>query len=202
MINQKQLFSLFLIFILIFSSISTSKIVSAESSKVKISQTSAIVIEGDYLYLSMKGTNQKVTWTSSNNNIASVTADGKVSSNSTGQVTIIAKVAGKKYTCIVAFIPNIDPNYLTDRDVETALAQRDYIDNIGNDDTNSKKNTKGLPSKKTINTKINRIGSLQHTLFYYVHYAEKHIDFPLKNKPVTSFRLRLVRSFLDDARGD
>lgn len=129
---MKRILSLFLIIVLTLS-IAPSIHANAAASKVKISSKSAVVVEGDYLYLSMKGTKQKVIWTSSNSNIATVSKKGKVTTNSTGRVTITAKIGKKKYSCKVVIIPNIDPNYKTDKDREYEIAEREYIDNFASD---------------------------------------------------------------------
>lgn len=154
MFKTKRILSIVLITVILLSSITIPSRTSAAAAKVGISLKSAVVIEGDYLYLSMKGTKQKVTWSSSDEYIASVSEEGKVTTQSTGKVTITAKVAQKKYTCKVTIIPNIDPNYMTDRDQERALAQRDYIDSMASDTIESPDTTeskaKGLPTKKTI----------------------------------------------------
>lgn len=154
MTKQKRILSTLLIVIVLLSSINKPNIAFAETSEVRISTTSAVVTEGNYLYLSMRGTKQKVTWTSSNEYIATVSKDGKVTTNGTGSVTITATVGQKKYKCSVTVVPNFDPNYLTDRDIETVLAERDYLENFANDTLESSDSaehkTKGLPTKKTI----------------------------------------------------
>lgn len=129
---MKRILSLLLIIVLTLS-MAPSVHADAATSKVKISSKSAVVVEGDYLYLSMKGTKQKVTWTSSNSYIATVSKKGKVTTNSTGRVTITAKIGKKKYSCKVVIIPNIDPNYKTDKDREYEIAEREYIDNFASD---------------------------------------------------------------------
>lgn len=51
--------------------------------------------------LQLNGTNQKVTWKSSNSSIAAVNADGKITAKKPGSVTITAAVLKKTYTCRV-----------------------------------------------------------------------------------------------------
>jgi hypothetical protein len=122
---MKKFISLLLIAVLCFVSVP-----GTASAAIKINRKKATVIEGDYLYLKITGTNKKVTWTSSNEYKASVSKKGKVTTKDTGNVNITAKVGTKKYTCKVIIVPNFDPDYMTDKDLENAIAERDYIDNF------------------------------------------------------------------------
>lgn len=54
---------------------------------------------GESCNLKLNGTKQKVTWSSSKNTVANVTKKGKVTAKKSGNTTITAKVAGKKYYC-------------------------------------------------------------------------------------------------------
>ena len=51
--------------------------------------------------MKLNGTDQKITWKSSNKNIASVNKNGKITAKKKGTVTITATVLKKKYTCKV-----------------------------------------------------------------------------------------------------
>lgn len=65
----------------------------------KLSTTKVTLIKGKSTQLKMNGTDQKVTWKSSDKSIASVNKTGKVSAKKKGTVTITATVLNKKYTC-------------------------------------------------------------------------------------------------------
>ncbi|MHB8064080.1 MAG: Ig-like domain-containing protein [Ruminiclostridium sp.] len=110
----------------------------ANAATVKLNIKSAVVIEGNYLYLTLEGTKETVKWTSSNEYLASVSSKGKVTTNGMGHVNITAKVGKKKYVCKVLVIPNIDPNYKTDTDIERELAERKYIDDFSDDTLDDK----------------------------------------------------------------
>ena len=59
-------------------------------------------------------TNKKITWTSSNERLVSVDANGKVTGKKTGTATITANIEGKKATCEVTsigFVITKDRNY-------------------------------------------------------------------------------------------
>ncbi|HIR27934.1 MAG TPA: Ig domain-containing protein [Candidatus Choladousia intestinigallinarum] len=64
-----------------------------------ISKKSATLQKGKTLTLKLSGTNQKVTWKSSNKNVATVSSKGKVTAKKAGTATITATVLKKKYTC-------------------------------------------------------------------------------------------------------
>jgi hypothetical protein len=122
---MKKLLSLLLTFVLCLLVLAPD---SVGAATIKISQKTALVVKGDYLYLSIKGTTTKATWSSNNKYVATVSKTGKVTTNGTGKATITAKIKGIKYSCKVTVIPKIDPDYMTDTDLENAIAERDAID--------------------------------------------------------------------------
>ncbi len=65
----------------------------------KISNKTLTVIQGESASLSMKGTYQKVKWSSSDKKVATVSEYGYVKAIKKGTATITAKVGGVKYTC-------------------------------------------------------------------------------------------------------
>lgn len=74
---------------------------AATKTKVKISTSSKITYVDYGFKLNMKGTKSKVTWSSSDATIASVSQSGYVYGKKEGKVTIQAKVSGKTYKCKV-----------------------------------------------------------------------------------------------------
>lgn len=71
------------------------------ASSVKLNKTSASVFVSRATQLKVTGTSKKVTWTSSNQNVASVSASGVVTGRAPGSAVITAAVGSKKYTCKV-----------------------------------------------------------------------------------------------------
>lgn len=69
------------------------------ANKVKISKTKVTMYVGETTTLKVKGTSKKVTWSSSNKKVVTVTSKGKVTAKKKGTATITAKVSGKKYKC-------------------------------------------------------------------------------------------------------
>lgn len=85
--------------VLVLSAVPTVNVDAA--SKVKLNKTTVSLKEGKTTTLKVKGTKKKVKWSSSNKKVATVNQKGKVTAKKKGKATITAKVAGKKYKCIV-----------------------------------------------------------------------------------------------------
>lgn len=72
---------------------------SVQAASIKISTKSKTLYVGYGCKLNITGTSRKVTWSSSNPKIASVSKTGYVTAKNKGTTTITAKVNGKKYKC-------------------------------------------------------------------------------------------------------
>lgn len=96
--------ALALVCCLLFSALTPC--VGRAASFVRLSKTEVTVKTGKTVKLSVKGTNKKVTWTSKDKKIATVSSKGVVKGIFPGKTKIVAKVAGKSYTCKV----NVDVN--------------------------------------------------------------------------------------------
>lgn len=66
-----------------------------------ISSKSKTLTVGSSITLKLNGNTQKISWSSSNSKVASVTSSGKVKGVAAGKATITAKVDNKKFTCTV-----------------------------------------------------------------------------------------------------
>lgn len=73
----------------------------AEAAAVKLSAKSKTIYYGASTTLKVLNTKKKVTWTTGNKNVATVTAKGKVTGKNVGTTYIYAKVGTKKYKCKV-----------------------------------------------------------------------------------------------------
>lgn len=71
------------------------------ATKVKISKTKVTLKKGQKTTLKISGTTKKVTWSSSNKKVATVSTKGKITAKTAGTAVITATVSGKKYTCKV-----------------------------------------------------------------------------------------------------
>ena len=70
----------------------------------KISKSSKTILKGSTYTLKVTGTTSKVTWISSNKQIAKVNYKGKVTALKAGTATITASVNGKKLKCTVKVV--------------------------------------------------------------------------------------------------
>jgi len=77
---------------------------STPAATIKISKNKATMEVDSTLKLKITGTNSKVTWSTSNKQIATVNASGTVTAVKEGTATITAKVDNKKYTCTVTVL--------------------------------------------------------------------------------------------------
>ncbi|MCI9491048.1 Ig-like domain-containing protein [Lachnospiraceae bacterium 48-42] len=75
------------------------------TQKIQLNKKSSNVVVGKSVKLQLKGASGKITWRSSNNKIASVSAKGTVKTKRIGAVTITASYGGKKYTCKITVKP-------------------------------------------------------------------------------------------------
>ena len=86
-------------FLLILAQISSVATVSA--AKVKLCKKKLTLCVGDTYLLKLKGTSQKIKWSSSKKKIATVNKIGKITAKKEGKTTITATSKGKSYTCKV-----------------------------------------------------------------------------------------------------
>lgn len=71
------------------------------ATKVKLNETSIKMLAGESYSLYLKGTKAQIKWTTSDNDIASVSSTGNVTALKAGNVTVVAKAGNKKYYCRV-----------------------------------------------------------------------------------------------------
>lgn len=67
----------------------------------KLNKTSVTLKVGQTYQLKLSGTNQKITWKSSNSKIVTVNKAGKLSARSAGNATVTAQVNGIRFVCKV-----------------------------------------------------------------------------------------------------
>ena len=80
----------------------------AAAATVKLNKTNVTLTKGYTCQLKVSGTSNKVTWTSSNKSVASVSSKGLVKAQKAGTARIKAAVkGGKTYTCNVTVKNNI-----------------------------------------------------------------------------------------------
>lgn len=125
--------------------ITNSKITSSvQAASIKINKTNKKLKIGDKFKLKITGTTKKVKWTSSNKKIATVNLNGKVTAKKTGNVTIKAKVDGKKFKCKIKVVDK--PTINTKK--KTLKVGKKYILKI----TGTNKKVKWTSSNKKVAT--------------------------------------------------
>jgi len=102
--NRRLFIPKLLVLILVFSFISPLPVNSVQAAAIKISNKILTLETGKTKILKMKGTSKKVKWTSSNKQVASVSAKGKITAKTVGTATITAAVSNKKYSCKVTVV--------------------------------------------------------------------------------------------------
>ena len=74
---------------------------AAAPNKVSISARKKTLTVGKSFTLKIRGSREKVKWSTSNKRVAAVSSKGRVTAKKVGAATITARVGGKKYTCRV-----------------------------------------------------------------------------------------------------
>ena len=95
---MKKHLSMFLVLVLAFILLVPTQTAQAA---IKLNKTKITISQGEYYTLKLSGTKSKITWTTNNKKIATVTSSGKVYGAKTGTAFITATVGNKQYTCKV-----------------------------------------------------------------------------------------------------
>lgn len=118
----KQVIGILLCLVMIAGIMPATSVQAA--SRVKISKSSVSLCIGETTTLKVTGTSGKVTWSSSNKKVATVTNKGKVTGKKEGTATVTAKVSNKKYTCKVK-VKALNPE--AKRAVTLGLVSKNYL---------------------------------------------------------------------------
>ena len=149
----------------------------AAAASIKLNKTKVSVSAGDTVKLkaTVKGKNSKVTWKSSNSDIAEVNGKGKVTGKNTGKATITAKANGKTAKCTVtvtntADYKNLYNEFLSESKVSAGsdVIAPDYYYMLDIDGKN-------VPELIVTDTQ-QRVGA---TTFYYIYTVKKQKVFYL-----------------------
>ena len=112
------------------------------ASTVKLNKTKLTLKKGQTYQLKLNKKNAKITWSSSNKKIVSVSKKGKLTAKKAGKATITAKVGKKKYTCKVT-VKNKTTTAQTVADKEKAAVLKLI---------NKERKAQGLPALKMNST--------------------------------------------------
>lgn len=114
---------------------------------IKISQKTYAIQVGTTKKLYITGTTSKVTWSSSNTKVATVSSWGTITPKAPGTATITAAVAGKKLTCVVTVTEPVK------------LSNKTYTLETGKTYKLKVTGTKGKVTWSSSNTKVATISS-------------------------------------------
>ena len=78
-----------------------SEVLSVVTQNVKLSNTSIRLKKGQTAVITITGTDEAITWKTSDKKIATVSSDGTITAKKIGTVTIYTYVKGNKYSCKV-----------------------------------------------------------------------------------------------------
>ncbi len=106
------------------SSLPFSYAEAAEATEIKINKKILNLEPGQTDTLIISGTKQKITWSTSNNEVATVNKSGKVTAVKEGVAIIKATVVKKKLTCSVTVKQN---PYITNAPFEAQVVKNDYF---------------------------------------------------------------------------
>lgn len=81
----------------------------AQAATIKMTPKALSLEVGQTEQLIVKGTKKKITWSTSNKAVATVSKKGKVTAVAEGTAIITAKAAGKKLTCTVTVTDPVNP---------------------------------------------------------------------------------------------
>ncbi|MDF2985603.1 MAG: hypothetical protein K0R50_1113, partial [Eubacterium sp.] len=109
MIKKRYAFSVFVFTVLFlicanFTNQSLIASAAAKSSQISLNAFSTYLLKGETTTLKVTGTSQKVVWSSSNSEVASVSSSGKVTAAGYGRAYINAAVNKKEYSCEITVI--------------------------------------------------------------------------------------------------
>ena len=96
---------------------------TVQAASVKINKKKITLNVKENYTLKIKGTSKKAKWSSNNKKIATINSNGKITAKKKGNVTITAKVGGKKYKCKI----KVEKPELNKTTTKIALNQKETL---------------------------------------------------------------------------
>ena len=179
--QAKTVIALSISVLMIFTSLGF--VTNVQAATVKLNKKTVTLKVGQTTTLKVKGTKKKVTWTSSNKKVVTVTKKGKIKAKKKGTATIYARVAKKKLKCRVtvkaAAAPKVTPltTYWSEGS-QPAGQLRDYVTKV----TNPADTANFIPKKDRIAV-FDMDGTLTCETFYTYFDTMMFIEYCLKDHP-------------------
>lgn len=101
---MKRRIRCFLLVLFLFLLAGNQLNLTASTSTSKLNKSKATLIKGQTTTLKLSNNTKKISWTSNNKTVATVSSKGLVTAKAKGQAKILAKVGSKTYTCTVNVI--------------------------------------------------------------------------------------------------
>lgn len=97
--NTKKRRWLYQILFLLLAAMLAAPVSVSAATKIRLSKSAVAVSKGRSYTLKVSGTQRKVSWSSSNKSVATVSQTGKVTARKKGTAVITARVSGKSLRC-------------------------------------------------------------------------------------------------------
>ena len=101
--KQKRKFLVIMLFMMIFMGVMPVNAASKGTARISVNMKTKSLYPGEKVKLkaTVSGKSSKVTWSSNNMKVATVSSSGQVSAKSVGKATITAKANGKTAKCVI-----------------------------------------------------------------------------------------------------
>ncbi len=109
-ITMKKTIKFLLALLVIVAAITLLSEIPVYAAKAKLNKKSVTLEIGQKVKLKVTGTTKKVTWSTSDNKVATVNSKGKITAKGEGTCEIIAKIKSKKLICKVTIKPKTQNN--------------------------------------------------------------------------------------------
>ncbi len=177
MSKTKKIVAAGIAFLLMLTVLGTALPVKAQAATIRLNKKTVTLQVGKSVTLKIKGTSKKVTWSSTNKKVATVTKKGKVTAKKAGKATIVAKVGGKKYKCKLT-VKALPLSKYWSADSAAAKSLRKYVAKV----TNAKDKANFIPVKDRIAV-FDMDGTLTCETYFTYYDTMMFIEYCLKDHP-------------------
>ena len=156
-----------------------------------LNKTSITIYTGKSYQLKLNGTQQKITWSSSNKSIATVNSKGKITAKKVGTTYVKAKVQGKVYSCKINIIKDVTYSIKKDNNLNKVINR-----------LNSYCVAESANKPQTKNTEIKLSNKNMISIASYVRYNFNNDETFTKNELVNTVKLLFGKSITNIELGN